>query len=85
VRLPQLPEGRQPVTGLTIEELTRLLGSRVRALATLRWLVERPLPAALPERIEGVAAAPWNDLRAAAGLPAWRVAARAVAADGTIK
>jgi len=85
VRLPQLPEGRQPVTGLTLSEMTRLLGSRTRALATLRWLVDGPLPAALPERIAGVAAGPWNDLRAAAGLPVWKVADRAIAADGTIK
>ena len=85
MRLPQLAEGRQPVTGLTVEELTRLLGSRVRALAALRWLVDRPPPATLPERVEGIAASAWNDLRAAAGLPVWKVAHRAVAADGTIK
>jgi 23S rRNA (adenine2503-C2)-methyltransferase len=32
-----------------------------------------------------VAREPWDELRAAAGLPAWKVAHRAVAADGTIK
>jgi 23S rRNA (adenine2503-C2)-methyltransferase len=85
MKLPQLPEGRQPLTGFTVEELTRVLGSRARALATLRWLVERPLPAELPEKIDGVAAGPWNQLRAAAGLPVWKVAHRALASDGTIK
>jgi 23S rRNA (adenine2503-C2)-methyltransferase len=85
-RLPQLPEGRQPLTGLTVEELTGILGSRPRAIAVLRWLADHPPPAELPETLPGVAAAPaWQRLRAEAALPPWKVAQRAVSSDGTIK
>ncbi len=85
MRLPQLQEGRQPLTGLTVEELARLLGSRARALTALRWVVDQPPPHELPEVVPGIAAAAWRELRAAAGLPSWRVAERAASSDGTIK
>ncbi|HEU5322709.1 MAG TPA: 23S rRNA (adenine(2503)-C(2))-methyltransferase RlmN, partial [Methylomirabilota bacterium] len=73
-------------TGLALDDLTERLGSRTRALAARRWLDEaRPVPAALPERIPGVAPRPWADLRAAAPLPEWTLVDRRRADDGTTK
>jgi 23S rRNA (adenine2503-C2)-methyltransferase len=73
-------------TGLALDELTRRLGSRTRALAARKWLHEaRPLPAVLPERIPGVAPRPWAELRAEAPLPQWSIVDRRQAQDGTTK
>jgi 23S rRNA (adenine2503-C2)-methyltransferase len=73
-------------TGLALDELGRRLGSRTRALAARKWLHEtRPLPAALPERIPGVAPGPWAELRAAAPLPRWSLVDRRQAPEGTTK
>ena len=74
------------LTGLPLADLADLLGSRTRALAVRRWLFEtRPLPAELPARIEGVSERAWRTVREAAPLPAWRVAQRQEAPDGTTK
>jgi 23S rRNA (adenine2503-C2)-methyltransferase len=73
-------------TGLALDELSRRLGSRTRALAARKWLHEaRPLPAALPPRIPGVAPRAWAELREGAPLPRWSVADRRQAPDGTVK
>jgi len=73
-------------TGLPLDELVARLGSRSRALAARRWLFEtKPVPAALAERIPGVNTEAWTALRATAPLPAWRIADRRQAADGTTK
>jgi 23S rRNA (adenine2503-C2)-methyltransferase len=73
-------------TGLSLTELTARLGSRTRALAARRWLCETvPLPAALPDRITGVARHPWAALRQEAPLPVHHVAERRRAPDGTTK
>jgi 23S rRNA (adenine2503-C2)-methyltransferase len=72
--------------GLGLDELSRRLGSRTRALAARKWLHEtRPVPAELPERIPGVAPRPWAELRASAPLPRWSMAERRVSQDGTTK
>ena len=73
-------------TGLSLDALSDLLGSRTRALAARRWLYAcRPAPTLLPERIAGVTPAAWTGVREAAPLPAWRLLERAVSVDGTIK
>ena len=72
-------------TALPFDRLTELLGSRARASAARRWLYSGPPPAALPARIPGVTPAAWDAVRAAAPLPAWRVARRQRSADGTVK
>src|SRR5687767_8291138 len=72
--------------GLPLATLSEMLASRTRALAVRRWLYTcRPVPNALPERIEDVAASAWADLRASAALPDWTLAERQVSVDGTIK
>jgi 23S rRNA (adenine2503-C2)-methyltransferase len=74
------------LTGLTLAELTGLLGSRTRALAARKWLFEiRPLPPVLPARIPGVAAERWSALREAAPLPEWQLVDRRADPDGTTK
>ena len=71
---------------LSFEQLAGLLGSRTRAAAARRWLYAGgAVPAELPARIPGVAGAAWDAVRAAAPLPAWRLARREKAADGTVK
>jgi 23S rRNA (adenine2503-C2)-methyltransferase len=74
------------VTGLSLEALTALLGSRTRALAARRWLFDvRPAPAVLPQRIPSVTPRAWDAVRASAPLPEWRLQDRRQAADGTTK
>jgi 23S rRNA (adenine2503-C2)-methyltransferase len=71
---------------LSFEATASLLGSRTRALAARKWLYgARPTPARLPERIPGVTPRAWSALTASARLPAWRLVARQVAGDGTVK
>jgi 23S rRNA (adenine2503-C2)-methyltransferase len=72
--------------GLRLADLTAILDSRTRALAARRWLFEvSPLPKELPERVPGVNGRAWEALRAAAPLPAWRLADRRRVEDGTTK
>src|SRR5688572_13241058 len=62
------------------------MGSRTRAAAARRWLYGGgPLPAELPARVPGIERAAWDAVRAAAPMPAWRLAAREAASDGTVK
>ena len=73
-------------TGLPLAELTRLLGSRTRALAARRWFFEtRPLPSVLPSRIPGVSARAWEAVRKRPLFPngGWPNSARQP--DGTTK
>jgi 23S rRNA (adenine2503-C2)-methyltransferase len=71
---------------LSLDALSAALRSRTRALAARRWLfTSRPVPAALPERIPGVAREPWTALRETAGMPEWRVTERLASPDGTVK
>lgn len=73
-------------TGLPLADLASLLGSRTRALAARKWLfTTRPLPSTLPPRLAGVRRGAWDALRDAAPLPAWRLAQRQQAPDGTTK
>lgn len=78
---------REPgILALSFEELTRRLESRTRATAARRWLYDtRPTPASLPASVEGVTARLWTALAAERPLPAWRLAAEQVSADGTVK
>ena len=74
------------LTGLPLADLADLLGSRTRALAARKWLFEaRPFPGELPARIAGVSERAWSAVRAAAPLPAWRLAQQQEAPDGTTK
>ncbi len=74
------------LTDLSLDELTRELRSRTRALAVRRWLFsERALPEVLPQRLPGVNQTLWARLREWAPLPPWRLAGRQVARDGTTK
>ena len=62
-------------TALSFDQLAALLGSRTRAAAARRWLYRGgAVPSELPERIPGVQPAAWDAVRAAAPLPAWRLA-----------
>ena len=73
-------------TALPFDRLASLLGSRTRAAAARRWLYGAgPVPAELPARVPGIQAAAWDLVREAAPMPAWRLAAREAAGDGTVK
>src|SRR5687768_5830513 len=73
-------------TALPFERLASVLGSRTRAAAARRWLYGAgPVPPALPAHVPGIQLAAWEAVREAAPMPAWRLAAREAAADGTIK
>jgi 23S rRNA (adenine2503-C2)-methyltransferase len=73
-------------TGLALDALANRLGSRTRAMAARKWLyAARPVPTSLPERIPHVTTEAWAAVRATAPMPAWRLADRAAAADGTTK
>lgn len=72
--------------GLTLDELTRELGSRTRALEALKWLYAQPaFPEALPETLPTVSHRAWRPFTARHGLVRPRVAERSVSADGTTK
>ena len=71
---------------LPFDRLSTLLGSRTRAAAARRWLYRSStVPAELPARIPGVTHAAWDKVRAAAPMPAWRLARRVASEDGTVK
>jgi len=74
------------VLALSLEAMTSRLGSRTRAVAARKWLYgTRPAPERLPERIPGVTPRAWRTFIEGARLPEWRLAARQVAQDGTVK
>ena len=73
-------------TALSFDQLAALLGSRTRASAARRWLYRGgTVPSELPARIPGVTPSAWDAVRREAPLPAWRLAGREAAADGTVK
>jgi 23S rRNA (adenine2503-C2)-methyltransferase len=72
--------------GLLLDELSAALRSRTRALAVLRSLhAARPLPAALPSRIDGVSDRAWDEFRGSARWKPPRVVDCRVDGDGTTK
>lgn len=72
--------------GLTLDELTRELGSRARAVEVLKWLyAEAAYPEALPETLPTVSHRAWRPFAARHGLVRPRVVERLVSADGTTK
>ncbi len=75
-----------PLLRLRLGELTALLGSRSRALATLRWLhAPGPAPTQWPSTLPGVGAAALAELIQRCSLPTFRVVQRERANDGTTK
>lgn len=84
--LTNLLEQKRGLTGMRLEELAGVLGSRARALETVRWLYAQPgLPAALPASLPGVAPRAWSVLLEACELPEVEVRVRKQSADGTTK
>jgi 23S rRNA (adenine2503-C2)-methyltransferase len=72
---------------MTVHELTEALGSRARAMETLKWLyAQRPLPAGLPRELEGVSHRVWKPfLDAGHTLVTPKVVTRQLSEDGTTK
>jgi 23S rRNA (adenine2503-C2)-methyltransferase len=78
--------GLRHLPALTVDELTLALGSRSRALETLKWLyAQRPLPSVFPDTVPGVSHRVWKGFleQHAWALP--RVAERQSSIDGTTK
>ena len=77
---------QRALPGLTLDELSTELGSRTRALETLRWLyAQRPLPSVLPAAVPGVSHRVWAPFAARAPLTVPIVKERQVSEDGTTK
>ena len=76
--------GALDLLAATVDDLERLLGSRTRATALRRCLIEER-PRELPARVKGVTNEVWTRLRATAFFPVWREVSRATGADGTTK
>ena len=70
---------------MTVAELTEVLGSRARALATVRWLWSRPQWSPLPAALPDVQAKAWERLRAACELPEFSIVEQSRSTDGTTK
>ena len=68
----------------TVADLEALIGSRTRALALRRFLIERA-PTDVPARVAGVAQEAWDAVRAGAFVPTCREVARTRSEDGTVK
>ena len=80
------PPAPHVLTGLTLAELTSLLGSRTRALETLKWLyAQPPLSRELPDAVPGVSHRAWEKLRSQLALPEVDVVEKGVSQDGTTK
>ncbi|MEN9796890.1 MAG: hypothetical protein RL653_586 [Pseudomonadota bacterium] len=74
------------LTGLSLADLTSLLGSRSRALETLKWLyAQPPLSRELPDAVPGVSHRAWEKLRTRLALPEVDVVEKGVSQDGTTK
>ncbi len=72
--------------GMLLGELSAQLGSRTRALETIKWLyAQRPTPSALPEQLAGVSQKIWAPFRERAALTVPKVKERQIAPDGTTK
>ncbi len=71
---------------MTVDELTRELGSRTRAIEALKWLyAQRPLPEALPGTVPGVSHRAWRPFIDARKWALPKVTERQQSADGTTK
>ena len=75
----------QLLTGLGVDDLSVLLGSRTRALAAARWLYAGETPDSLPERIPRVSPEAWRAVRERCVHALPRVVGRHASADGTVK
>jgi 23S rRNA (adenine2503-C2)-methyltransferase len=72
--------------GLTLDELTTALGSRSRAVETLKWLwSQRPLATTLPAQLPEVSHRVWAPFAQAHGLCVPTVTQRQASVDGTTK
>ena len=72
--------------GMLLCELTEELGSRTRALETIKWLyAQRPMAGALPAAVPGVSQKFWAPFRDRSTLIVPKVKERQVASDGTTK
>jgi 23S rRNA (adenine2503-C2)-methyltransferase len=72
--------------GMLLSELSQELGSRTRALETIRWLyAQRPSPHALPDSLPGVSQKIWAPFRERSALTVPVVKERQIAVDGTTK
>lgn len=71
---------------LTLEELSSELGSRTRAIETLKWLyAQKPLPTSLPGSLPGVSHRVWTPFIKTRSLVVPRVTERQNSPDGTTK
>ncbi|MBL8912200.1 MAG: 23S rRNA (adenine(2503)-C(2))-methyltransferase RlmN [Archangium sp.] len=72
---------------LTVSELTDALGSRARAMETLKWLyAQRPLPSILPSELPGVSHRVWTPfVERGAKLVLPKILERQLSEDGTTK
>jgi 23S rRNA (adenine2503-C2)-methyltransferase len=73
------------LTGLTVDELSLMLGSRSRAFEVVRWLTAGALPQALPAELPGVQRRAWERLCQEVGLPEVELLHTTHADDGTRK
>ncbi len=72
--------------GMLLSELTTELGSRTRALETIKWIyAQRPTASQLPSTVPGVSQKVWSAFRARSGLTMPVVKERQVSTDGTTK
>jgi len=78
---------RRQFPAMTVHELSEALGSRARAMETLKWLYgTKPLPQALPETMPHVSHRVWTPfLEGGAKLVLPKVLERQVSEDGTTK
>lgn len=74
-----------PLYALTLEPMAALLRSRTRALAAIRALHAGAPAVRVPDTLDGIGQAVWQEARGQVHVPAWRVVRRHEAADGTIK
>lgn len=85
-RLSPSTDDRRGLTGLTVADLTVMLGSRTRALVAANWIYgPRPWEVSVPEALPQIAQLAWSKVRDACTMPAIEVTEQAVATDGTIK
>ncbi len=71
---------------LTVDELTRELGSRTRAVEALKWLyAQKSLPDALPDTVPGVSHRAWRPFIEARRWALPKVIERQQSPDGTTK
>ncbi|MFT3706241.1 MAG: 23S rRNA (adenine(2503)-C(2))-methyltransferase RlmN [Archangium sp.] len=71
---------------MTVSELSQALGSRARAIETLKWLyAQRPLPSELPRELPGVSHRVWKPFAESSALITPKILERQVSEDGTTK